>query len=468
MRGQPKSADAGSQPSEEICFAVNLLRSLLERSQEQDFFDVDERASSQMVYTNGVTLWLLILQRLGGGKTLQETVSHLLAHEMDLLPENRRVREGKLSENTSTYSRARKRLSLDFIHRVSHEICAHLGKLAPPFFEGRRAFILDGTTITLPPTPALRQAFPPASNQHGASAWPVAQLVLASELQSGCVLLPQIDPMYGDDNASEAEQARRILPQLPDHSIVLADGGFGIYSVAYWALKAGHDFIFRLTCTRFKALWRRAELIDEGPGYKTYHLNWLPSGKDLRTNPGLATNEPLDVVLHEVDIGADEPLYLVSSLELHAQAAAEIYRRRYDVEFDIRDVKVTLDIENIRARSVDMVLKELYTSIVAYNLVAQFRRQAAYVAKLKPRRLSFKGVWTTFKERLLLKRPCSVEQWLEHYDDALHRAAKRKLPNRPRPRSYPRQAHPRRQKSTKFQKEQRRKKTTEIPDPPRK
>jgi hypothetical protein len=45
--------------------------------------------------------------------------------------------------------------------------------------------------------------------------------------------------------------------------------------------------------------------------------------------------------------------------------------------------------------------------------VAQFRRQAAKLAKIKPRRLSFKDVWTTLKDRLLLQPACSVEQWLE-------------------------------------------------------
>ncbi len=49
-----------------------------------------------------------------------------------------------------------------------------------------------------------------------------------------------------------------------------------------------------------------------------------------------------------------------------------------------------------------MFQKELYTSVIAYNLVAQFRRQAAKLAKVKPRRLSFKDVWTTLKDRLLL------------------------------------------------------------------
>ncbi|MFO1064871.1 MAG: hypothetical protein U0892_13480 [Pirellulales bacterium] len=71
---------------------------------------------------------------------------------------------------------------------------------------GHRAFIIDGTTITLAPTEELAKAFPPASNQHGESVWPVAQLLVAHELQTGCAVVPQIDPMYGPNNVSEAKQ----------------------------------------------------------------------------------------------------------------------------------------------------------------------------------------------------------------------------------------------------------------------
>ncbi len=126
-----------------------------------------------------------------------------------------------------------------------------------------------------------------------------------------------------------------------------------------------------------------------------------------------------------------------------------------------------MDAENIRAKSVEMFKKELYTSVVAYNLVVQFRRQAAELAQVKPRRLSFKGVWTTMKNRLLLQPACSLEEWLERYAEALYRASKKKHPNRKEPRSYTRKAHPRRQKSTKFEKAQRKKKKIEDEPPPR-
>ena len=450
------NTDSISQPStDEFASALKLFHSLIKAPELQKLLGFDERTTSKMVYTHGVTLWMLILQRLGGGKTLEEVVSQVVMHNRDLLPDNKRVREHTLSESSAAYAEARKRLPLEMIFEFSNQVCNYLGEISEPVIEGRRGFLLDGTTITLPPTKALKEAYPPASNQHGQSVWPVAQLMVANEMQSGCALLPQIDPMYGENNVSEAVQAHRIVTQLPGNSIVLADSGFGIYSVAHHTLRAGHDFLFRLTHSRFKALRRTAELIHEGPTHQTFHMLWRPSAKDRQSNPNLPPDASIEVVLHLVVIKPNLTLYLVSSLELEALTASNIYCRRYDVEFDIRDVKVTLDAENIRAKSVEMVKKELYTSIVAYNLVAQFRRQAAQLSHVQPRRLRFKGIWTTFKDRLLLQPPCNMAEWIERYEEALYRASQKKHPNRKEPRNYERKAHPRRPKSTKFVKAQR-------------
>lgn len=448
----------------ELRGALLLLRSVLENSPLANVLDDDARVTTQMVYTNGVTLWLLILQRLCGGQTLDQTVQYVLQHASDLLPQNKRVREQTLSRSTSAYARARKRVSLSLIHQISSLICKRLSEMSPPFFNGQRAFILDGTTITLPPTPALRKAYPPATNQHGESVWPIAQLMVASEVQSGCVLLPQIDPMYGEQNASEAEQARRIMLELPPNSLILADAAFGIYSIMHHVVARGHDGLLRMSHHRYQAVQRDAQLVAEGPNFRTYQKSWKPSTKDRLTNPELAEDAAVDVRLHEVRLPCGDWLYLVTSLAVDATTAADLYRRRYDVEFDIRDLKVTMDTERIRARSLDMVHKELYTSIVAYNLVAQFRRQAASANRVLPRRLRFTSVWTCFQYQLLYNKSQSVEVWLQQYDTALRTAGQMKVPNRSKPRSYPRQAHPRRPKTTNHQKKKRIKKPNEPPE----
>ena len=452
---KPKKDRNVDDPKKQFAAANELLRHVIKSSEVSKQFDPQLRTNSRMIYTKGVTLWMLILQRLGNSLSLEATVSHIITHDRDLLPDNKRVREGTLSENSSGYYNAKKNLPIESIHEFSSAVCDYLGRAGEPVFGSQRVFIIDGTTITLEPTPQLKRAFPPATNQYGESVWPVAMLMVANEMQSGCALLPQIDPMYGPKRSSEAEQARRIVRRLPENSVVMADSGFGIFSVGYHSTQAGHDILFRLTKSRFNALRKQGRLIEEGPFHKSYSLTWQPSAKDRKSSPNLPSEAAIEVAIHEVELDNGTFLYLVTTLEIDATSAAELYSRRYDVEFDIRDLKVTMDAENILAQSVVMVKKELMTSVVAYNLIAQFRRQAAKLARVQPRRLSFKGVWLSFRDHLLLKEPENLSDWQDLYAVALISAGKRKLPNRSKPRSYPRRAHPRRPKSTKFMKTQR-------------
>ena len=372
----------------ELTSAIEMLRSII----PDEELELLAPTGPATVYTTTLTLWMLILQRLGKGTSLNTVVKDVLSNSRQLLPDNRRVRENTLSEKSGAYSDARKRLPLDVVEYFAKRVCDSFIQQTPSWFDDLRAFIIDGTTMTLSPTSELREAFPPAINQYGETVWPVMLMLVAHELQSGAALPPELGAMYGDGNTSEAKLAAN-------------------------------------------------------------PLKWIPSAKGRKTNPDLRDDAFVEVFLHEVELDNGETLFLVTTLGISAEQAAEFYSRRYDVEHDIRDIKVSMSLETLRCRSEVMVKKELLTSVVAYNLVVQFRRQAAEVAKLPPRRLSFKGVWDTFRSFLLNQPPCSTPEWQDRYANALRIASRDKLPNRPG-RTFPRKTHPRRPKSTKFMKSQ--------------
>ena len=460
-----ESQDMQELEEARFCHAKSLLTEFFQVPSILKEFQDQEPSCAQRVYTQAVTIWLLVLQRLGGGLSLDQAVKDLIDNNLSLLPRNRRTIEGRLSENNSSYSAARKRLPLRVVKRFCRAVCDNLAKRSAPAFEGQRVFILDGTTITLPPTAELKKAFPPAPNQHGESVWPVAMLMVAHELQTGCAMVPQIDPMYGSENSSEPKQAERAIALLPQNSIVMADSGFGIFSVAHACQRFGHPFLLRLTKQRYKAHAKKAKWVSEGNGYRTAHMLWTPSAKERKNTPKLPQDATIEVFIHQIDLPNSETLELITNLEFDAHSVGGLYSRRYDVEFDIRDLKVTMGTEKIRAQSVDMVKKELYGSILAYNLVTQLRKQAAKLINVAPRRLSFQGVWTTFQWDLLFKEYSTASEAQLAYQRALISATGRLLPNRPG-RSHPRIAHTRRQKSTKFQRKQSKIDATKTDKPP--
>mgnify|MGYP003946894323 CR=1 FL=1 len=403
------------------------------------------------VYTALVTVWLLIYQRLQASGSLLDAVNELIRTDPQHLPDNRRVQEGTLSTNTGSYSRARTRLNPEVTDDVAHHIFSSLMKTVPPSIAGRRAFLLDGTTLSLAPTPALKKAFPPAPNQHGKGVWPIAHLLVAHELESGCALLPEVGPKFGPEARSEPQLTHALLGRLPANSIVIADRNFGIFSVAFAAKQAGHDALLRMTKQRFLALQRRARPVPSNdPNHPCWKLAWKPSKKDRQSNPDLPADAQLDVLLYEVRISDTLTLFLLTTWPCDAHDVARIYGKRLDVETDIRDVKVLLKTEQLSAKSVSMLRKELAVSIITYNLVVQVRRLAAHRAGVVPRRISFSGTWSAVRVILLSPSQWTADDWLQKFELAIRSASQRLIPHRPG-RSYPRRALTKRNKSTNSQ-----------------
>lgn len=424
--------------------ALAEFRALIDAEQ----IEAQQPMGPAAVYTALVTVWLLIYQRLHAGGSLLDAVNELIRTDAQHLPDNRRVREGTLSTNTGAYSRARKRLKPEVTDAVANRIFLSLMETMPPSIAGRRAFLLDGTTISLAPSAALRAAFPPAPNQYGAGVWPIARLVVAHEIESGCALLPEVGPKFGPQARSEAELTRALLPRLPTGSLVIADRNFGIFSVAYAAKQASHDALVRLTEQRFRALRRKAQLVPgDDPRQPRWKLTWRPSKQDRRTNPELPADACLDVLLHETRVSDTLTLWLLTTWPCATSDPAQVYRRRLDVETDIRDVKVLLNTEQLPARGVGMLRKELAVSIVAYNLVVQVRRLAAQRAGVPPRRISFSGAWSAVRIILLSPQQWTADDWQRKFELAIRSASQRKIPNRPG-RGYPRRALTKRNKST--------------------
>ncbi len=429
---------------QEFGSAFATLKEFVDLSQ----VDVMQPMAKSTIYTAYVTLWMLVYQRMHGGVTLESAVKNFFEQNADYHSDNKRVREKTLSLSTGGYSAARQRLKPEVTEWFFEQIANSIIATTAPTLGNQRVFIIDGTTISLAPTAALKHQFPPASNASGESAWPILSLVVAHELESGCALMPEIGAMYGKKAASETHLCKAVIGRLPSNSIAMVDAGFGIFGVVHTAVQYGHDIISRLTEQRFTSLVGTAVLVDQCGEDKTWKLQWQPTRHDRRTTPNLPQGEMLEVYLHQIHVAGEGVLYIVTTLEHSRIVIANLYAKRVDVETDIRSIKVTMDIERMRGKSGPIVITELLTSLVAYNLVIQFRRQAAKLAHVPPRRLSFTSVWNTFNIMLLPHLHTTPQAWREAYQKALVVASKDLLPNRPSHRNFPRTTILRRRKST--------------------
>jgi hypothetical protein len=79
-----------------------------------------------------------------------------------------------------------------------------------------------------------------------------------------------------------------------------------------------------------------------------------------------------------------------------------LYWRRWQVELDVRNLKTTLGMEQLRCRTPEMAQKELWVYLLADNLIRLLMAQAALLADQIPRQLSFKHtvqIWISWHQR---------------------------------------------------------------------
>ena len=76
-----------------------------------------------------------------------------------------------------------------------------------------------------------------------------------------------------------------------------------------------------------------------------------------------------------------------------------LYKQRWHVEVDFRNIKTTLGMNILSCKTPDMCKKEIWVYFLANNLLRLLMAQAAFEYHLQPRQLSFKHtiqIWNTY------------------------------------------------------------------------
>lgn len=408
-------------------------RALFAQLLPAEWVDALDPPRADATYTPHVVVGLMVYQRCHAGASLADAVAAFVAD---------RPGGPALSANTGGYSRARTRLRLPTAEAVADRVTALLLAATPPARPHQPVFVLDGTTLSLPSTPELRRAYPPASNQHGRSHWPVLHAVTAHELVTGLAVRPEFGAMYGPDAVGEGALAARLLARLPAGCLLIGDRNFGVFAVAHAVRASGRDVLVRLTAARAAAVLRAGEA--DGPG--RWRVRWAASRYERRRWPDLPAEAAVDGWVCQVP-AAGGPVWVFTTADAPPAEVGEWYRRRWRVETDLRDLKQTLALDRPGGKGVAVVGNEVVLGVVAFNLVNQVRRLAAATAGVEPRRLSFAGTWSLVKAVLgAVADGLPAAEWERRFDALLRWAGQRKLPHRPAGRSAPRTVLPRRRK----------------------
>ena len=83
---------------------------------------------------------------------------------------------------------------------------------------------------------------------------------------------------------------------------------------------------------------------------------------------------------------------------LSNRMADRYYRWRWESELDIRSIKDSLNLGHVRCKSPEMVRRELWTTILGYNLIRVTAMNAAALYDKQPRQISFTGTCQYVRE----------------------------------------------------------------------
>lgn len=298
------------------------------------------------------------------------------------------------STNTGGYNQARLALPLSIVRKICDHIFKQLiAKFRPSSPTIPPAFIFDGSSIRTPHTEALCEAYPPGSNQHGESHWPLLRIVVAHDVHTGLAMRPEWGPMHGPKAAEASEQAlfEKALPRLPAGAVVMADANFGVFSVVYAATQRQHPVLVRLTMARAKSL--AGENLYDGIDREVV---WKPSSHDRRKHPHLPKNACIRgrLLVQKIQPEGKPPFLLAvfTTLTAPGEEIIAAYGQRWVVETDLGTLKTTLNMDQLTCNTPDMVAKEIEMGVTAYNLVRATIAIASQQSGIPPRGYRFTKV----------------------------------------------------------------------------
>jgi hypothetical protein len=321
------------------------------------------------------------------------------------------VHFGGWSFTDSAYCQARKRLPLAVYHWLLEKVAAtsRAATEGTSRWLGHRVWLVDGSSFSMSDEPELQRHFGQPGNQKKGCGFPVARWLALFDLTTGMLLRSAAAPL----RSHEMSRAATISRGLEPGDLVLGDRGFCSY--AHLALLVGRGLhgVFRI---------HQKQVVDFTPGRPGTRggskdvpglprSRWVLAQGDSdqvvvwykpKKGPSWMTQEeyealPGEITVRELRYRVEVPGYrvrevtpvttLLDGAAYPAEALAELYFRRWQVEINIRHMKTTMKMDVLRRETVDGVLKELAVFGLAYNLVRSVMGESARLQGVAPDRI---------------------------------------------------------------------------------
>jgi hypothetical protein len=350
----------------------------------------DESGGQSIVYSPAITLWAMLSQALlhDEQRSCRAAVARVAAYRAVAGQE-------ACSTNTGAYCRARAKIPAVAVQRLAQQVACGCESEVPEEWRwlGRTVRLIDGTTLSMPATAKNLAEYPHARTQQEGLGFPILRMVALISLATGMVSAAAMGP-YAGKETGETALFRQIFGELSAGEVVLADRYYCGWFMLALLQQLGIEFVVRLHQLR-QADFSRGRRLGKGDHVVAWPKPSRPEWLDQQTYDTLSD----ELVVREVEVQVNIPgfrvqsLVVVSSLLDHQTCSkselASLYRQRWLVELHLRDIKSALKLDILRSKTPQRVQQEIWTGLLAYNLVRQSLLQSARQAGCRPDQVSF-------------------------------------------------------------------------------
>jgi Transposase DDE domain len=400
-------------------------------------------------YPPDVTLWLFLSQVLNN-ETMDATVARLMATY---------AAQGKAtpSSNTAAYSQARSKLPEGMISDLAHDIAKQMDNEIPShwLFGNKPIKLMDGSTVSMPDTAENQNEYPQPDTQKKGVGFPISRIVTVVSFSSGMILDLAMGP-YSGKGTGEHALLRQLLGNFEPGDIAIGDAYYPSFFLIAYFMEKSVDFVFPINASRDYDFRRGRRL-----GKRDHIVEWEKPRKPAWMDEETYNRFPEKISMRELEIEKKmkgyrtEQMIIVTSFLnkkiINRDTLAQLYACRWFVELALRSIKQTIHMDILKGKTPSMVRKEIWTCILAYNLIRKIMCQSAILHDKNPRDLSFThamNLIVSFREKLILSENNGII-----YDILLQKIAQIKVGNRPnrceprvvkrRPKAFPRMQKPR-------------------------
>jgi hypothetical protein len=413
------------------------------------------------LYDPITVVWLFLSQVIHANPTLAVTVENFLAWRLGQgLP--------PCSTDTGAYARARQRLPEALLKWLTRHTgaAADQAALEPWRWLGRTVKLFDGSTVSMPDTPANQAAYPQSRTQAPGVGFPLARIGVLFSLSVGTVLDLRICRWAGKFQ-SELAMLRDMMDMFDEGDVLLTDRYLCSYMEIALLKQQGIDFVGQIHAHR-KVDFRRGKQL----GRYDHVVEWSKPRRPEWMSPEQYAAMPAMLSMREFRHRIVRPGYrthtivvattLLSDEQYSVADIAELYRLRWDAEINLRSLKTMMNMDVLRCHTPEMVRKEIWAHLLAYNLVRTVIAQAAARHGKHPRQISFTRAMRTLEALHPHLAHLPSHQLATIYEHISKVIASHEIANRPdrleprqrkrRPKPYPLMTKPRNKARKSYQK----------------